>query len=170
MRYVSGNEEGVGTRMPGSALRKAVRVGRGTPFVVGLVLAVAAMALVLASPAHAATLSVNSTADEVANDGACTLREAIIAANTDAASGGCPAGSGADVIDMGVEGTVALTRELPELDSNIEIDGPGADRFTVRRATGGDYRVFYVRSGSTISITGITVSGGNALVALPGET
>jgi VCBS repeat-containing protein len=39
--------------------------------------------------------------------------------------------------------------------------GPGADRFTVRRSTGGDYRIFTVTSGSVVSISGITISGGN---------
>ena len=39
------------------------------------------------SVAYAATITVNSLDDTVANDGQCTLREAIIAANTDTASG-----------------------------------------------------------------------------------
>jgi CSLREA domain-containing protein len=40
-----------------------------------------------ASPAQAATITVNSLADTTADDGQCTLREAITAANTDNASG-----------------------------------------------------------------------------------
>jgi CSLREA domain-containing protein len=48
--------------------------------------------------ASAATITVNSVADTAANDGACTLREAITAANTNTASGGaageCAAGTG----------------------------------------------------------------------------
>jgi CSLREA domain-containing protein len=39
------------------------------------------------TPACAAGIVVNSNADTRANDGKCTLREAIIAANTDARSG-----------------------------------------------------------------------------------
>src|SRR4051795_442176 len=50
----------------------------------------------------AGLITVTSTADVLANDGQCTLREAIIAANTDTASGAlpgeCPAGNGADTI------------------------------------------------------------------------
>jgi len=38
-----------------------------------------------AGSSSAATLTVNSTADVLAADGACTLREAVIAANTDTA-------------------------------------------------------------------------------------
>ena len=54
---------------------------------------------VYVTPAHAASIVVNSSADTVADDGFCTLREAITAANTDTASGAmlgeCSAGSGA---------------------------------------------------------------------------
>lgn len=65
------------------------------------------------TPARAGTtLTVSSTADIRANDGKCTLREAIIAANTDsssgAAAGECPAGSGADTIIIPA-GTYTLT-------------------------------------------------------------
>lgn len=48
--------------------------------------------------AHAATITVNTTTDENNTDGDCSLREAIIAANTDTAVDACPAGSGADTI------------------------------------------------------------------------
>lgn len=52
-------------------------------------------------PARAeATLIVTSAASVIANDGLCALREAIIAANTDAACNGCPAGNGADTPRM----------------------------------------------------------------------
>jgi hypothetical protein len=40
--------------------------------------------------------------------------------------------------------------------------GPGADQFTVRRDTGGAYRIFTVSSGSVVSISGITISNGLA--------
>jgi CSLREA domain-containing protein len=84
----------------------------------GLVLAYAS------SPARANIITVNSTDDVVANDGECTLREAITAANTDAASGAaegeCAAGSGGEVIDVEATGTVNLTAALPDLASNIE--------------------------------------------------
>jgi CSLREA domain-containing protein len=47
---------------------------------------------------------VNTTADVVGADGRCSLREAIAAANADAApssgAGGCPAGSGQDTIRL----------------------------------------------------------------------
>ena len=45
-------------------------------------------------------ITVNTTADTIMDDGQCSLREAVIAANTDRTTGGCPAGSGADVIQF----------------------------------------------------------------------
>ena len=49
-------------------------------------LAILALLLVFsAQPAAAAGIVVNSAADTVADDGVCTLREAITAANTDTA-------------------------------------------------------------------------------------
>jgi CSLREA domain-containing protein len=79
----------------------------------------------------AATITVNSTADTVANDGACTLREAIIAANTDTASGGaageCAAGSGADTIAFNIPGsgvhTITITGLFPSITSPVTVDG-----------------------------------------------
>jgi hypothetical protein len=41
-------------------------------------------------------------------DGMITLREAILAANTNSAVGDAPAGSGADTIDFSVTGTINL--------------------------------------------------------------
>ena len=53
--------------------------------------------LLIARTAAANTITVTSAADTTANDGVCTLREAIIAANTNTASGAmageCAAGA-----------------------------------------------------------------------------
>ena len=125
------------------------------------------------SPALAATLTVNSLSDTTANDGQCTLREAIFNANANDQSGStdCAPGSGSDTIRVGVTGTVQLTGELPNLSSNLQIEGPGADQFTVRRNTGGDYRIFTITSDVSepvVSISGITISGGNVPASLGG--
>ena len=91
-------------------------------------------------PAHAATIVVNGTADVIANDGQCTLREAITAANTDtvsgAAAGECAAGVITDTITLPA-GTYTLalsgysednnaTGDL-DLKSDITINGADAD-------------------------------------------
>ena len=57
-----------------------------------------AAALLAAPLAQAATITPNTFADDNTNNGNCTLREAIIAANTDAADDACTAGTGADQI------------------------------------------------------------------------
>jgi CSLREA domain-containing protein/uncharacterized repeat protein (TIGR01451 family) len=54
-------------------------------------------------------ISVNTTADESGTGAACSLREAITAANNDSTFGGCPAGSGVDTINL-PEGTYTLTQ------------------------------------------------------------
>jgi len=54
---------------------------------------------VFATPARAATITVTTTADEYGAGAGCSLREAIRAANSNAAFGGCSAGAaGADTI------------------------------------------------------------------------
>ena len=122
------------------------------------------------SPAWAADITVGTTADEQNTNTQCSLREAIINANGDNQSGSsdCVAGSGDDVINFALPGTapwtVALNGVLPVLSSNIDIQGPGADRFTVRRDTGvgGNYVIFDVAGGSVVSVSGMTISDGNA--------
>src|SRR5215218_5516859 len=138
---------------------------RPLALLVWAVVAASVMMVVLASPAQANTITVNSLADDAdGTDGECTLREAITSANTDASSGTatgeCTAGSGDDVIEVGVMGTVNLTRVLPPLSSTIEIEGPGSAQFTVRRNTGGDYRIFRVGSGAEVSLSGMTMTNG----------
>jgi CSLREA domain-containing protein len=120
------------------------------------------------------TITVNSTSD-VANssDGFCTLREAISAANNNAASGAtageCTAGSssGSDAITFSVTGTINLTGVLPDLSSDMTITGPGSSQLTVKRNTSDFYRIFNVLSG-VVSISGMTVTNGNPSGAAKG--
>jgi hypothetical protein len=74
-------------------------------------------------------------------------------------------GSGDDVINIGVTGTVNLTAELPDLSSNIEIVGPGEDQLTVTRPdTAEHFRIFTVTGDTTVvTISGMTISNGNTL-------
>ena len=96
----------------------------------------AALAALGAVPAAAsgATVTVNGTGDSAANDGTCTLREAITAANSNAQSGAaageCPAGDAvpqADTIDFSITGggphVITPVTELPELREQMTIDG-----------------------------------------------
>src|SRR6266540_2467096 len=96
---------------------------------------VVALALLLRPvEASASTITVNSTAETTANDGACTLREAIIAANTNTASGAaageCAAGQAfptVDTIAFNISGsgvhTINAASTLPPITEAVLIDG-----------------------------------------------
>jgi CSLREA domain-containing protein len=105
---------------------------------VGGLTALLAALLAGVATAGAATITVNGTADTAADDGTCTLREAINAASNDAASGvtagECSAGEAAptrDLIVFSIGGagstqtiTLSPTGNLPAIDSGpLEIDG-----------------------------------------------
>jgi CSLREA domain-containing protein len=93
----------------------------------GRALRASALALALsglfAASASAATIDVNTTTDEYLSGAGCSLREAIDAANTDAAQGGCTTGeSGAqDTINV-PSGIYMLTRGAPPEDTDFSGD------------------------------------------------
>ena len=89
----------------------------------------------------------------LADAGAGSLRAAITQANTMA---------GDDVIEFaaGLTGTVNLASALPVLTSNIEVLGPGAELMTIRRSAATLFRIFFVGSGSTVRLSGLTISNG----------
>ena len=74
-----------------------------------------------ASMASAAIITVTTTNDEYGTGPGCSLREAVGAAGTDSAFGGCPAGSGDDVISLPA-GTYVLTQTGPGEDLNVTGD------------------------------------------------
>lgn len=137
--------------------------------------AIAASTLMLiAPPALAATITVTTTEDEYGGGPLCSLREAIEAANTDAAFGGCPAGSGPDTIVLKPE-TYTLTRAgasedlnaTGDLDvrSDVTIAGNGAVIDGNGPATGD--RVFEIDpvpglGGPLLALESLTVRGGSA--------
>lgn len=103
----------------------------------------------LAGVAAAETYTVTSTADD---GSAGTLRWAIGQAN---------ANNGADTIafDLTYPATITLTSELPAIDDDLLIDGPGADDLTI---DGDDqFRIFFVSSG-TVTIRKLTLANGRA--------
>ncbi len=135
----------------------------------GIVIALVAMLLPVVSVDAATIIIVNSTANTVANDGLCTLREAITAANTDAAFNGCPAGSGADVIVLQpnavyvldeVDNTDHGPNGLPPITTPITITGQGA---TIERSAGApDFRLFYVSDSGSLTLLDLTLRRGQA--------
>lgn len=120
----------------------------------------ALVVLLAAGAAQAATITVNSAADSVANDGVCTLREAIIASNgnqaSGAAAGECVAGGsgGRDRIVFAIPGggpaTILPLSVLPTITGSLEIDGytqPGASANTIVSLDGYD------------GVPGVTIDG-----------
>src|SRR5205814_1368529 len=129
-----------------------------------------ALALTVAGPtraADAATITVTDNTDGAASNGNCTLREAIIAANTDAPADACPAGSGPDVIVLaaatysltvaGANEDASLTGDL-DITSDVTIVGTGAATTIVRSAVAD--RVFHVLSTGTLTIQNATIRDG----------
>jgi CSLREA domain-containing protein len=129
--------------------------------------------LASASPAAAgALIPVNATTDDLSANGNCTLREALVAANTDAPVDACPPGRGPDTITIpagvyvlslaGPREDAASTGDLDVL-SDVSVVGAGRAMTTVdggsRREPSGD-RVFHVLAGGHLTLSGVTVRGG----------
>ncbi|GAB4346089.1 MAG: hypothetical protein Fur0042_11330 [Cyanophyceae cyanobacterium] len=131
-----------------------------------------------------ATITVNSTADTIANDGATTLREAIISINAGSNLNGVVAtgayGTGDTIVfdpavfstsrtinlSLGpVEGVTAVDATVGDLDitRNVTITGPGANLLTIRSAN--DSRVFHINGNRTATLSGMTITGGSASYA-----
>lgn len=132
-----------------------------------LTLGLLLLCLAPANRVLAANITVTTTDDDALVNGNCTLREAIIAANTDAAVDNCTAGSGADTIVLAV-GTYALTvtgagedaAATGDLDITSDIVINGASRTTtIITAAGLSDRAFHVVSGS-LTLNDLTVNGG----------
>jgi CSLREA domain-containing protein len=129
----------------------------------------AALLLRFGSPgmAGAATITVNTQDDELNADGDCSLREALRAANMDAAVDGCVAGNGADVIVLPA-GTYNLTVAGPfedqgltgDLDifSDVAIHGSGSPTTRINAVSD---RVFDVRPGANATLARLTIAGGS---------
>ena len=84
----------------------------------------------------------------------CSLADQIIAANTDAPSGGCPAGNGADTISLARD--ILLFAPLPAITSDITIQGKG-------HTISGDskFRIFDVDRGH-LTVKNLTLIDGSA--------
>jgi CSLREA domain-containing protein len=124
----------------------------------------------MAPSAQAATITVSTTSDEIGADGVCSLREAVIAANSDTAGPGndCTAGNGADTVSVpgGVyKLSIAKTGTDDAASGDLNITQPatlsGAGAASTQVDGRGIDRVFAV--GATgVQISGLTITGGDA--------
>jgi len=134
---------------------------------IAVVLVLASMFLV--ATVQAATITVNSLDDTAADDGVCTLREAIKAANLDSASGvktdECAAGSGSDLIEFSVAGVIQPATALPSITTVIHMDGysaPGASKNTHTMSQGSNATLTIEIDGKFIVTRGLVLSGSGA--------
>jgi predicted outer membrane repeat protein len=133
----------------------------------------AGFALLWAVPASGATIEVETDADEFGAGGtsACTLREAVEAARTDKAFGGCPSGSGGDKILMpgsvtlGIDSGGGGTNASGDLDYDskqkltiIGSEDPNATLPAIHPEPGWDQRALEVKKGK-VTLRGIDISG-----------
>jgi CSLREA domain-containing protein len=107
-------------------------------------------------PNAGTTITVNTTVD-AATDGNCSLREAVQAANTDTAVDACPAGNGADTIDLPaghytlVQGPLEVTSDIAIIgDAGTLIDGDAIHCCLTTRA-------LHVNTGATLTLGNVSV-------------
>ncbi|PYQ48343.1 MAG: hypothetical protein DMF59_16275 [Acidobacteria bacterium] len=126
--------------------------------------------------ADAATLTVNSAADDtISGNGLVTLREAVAAANADSMTDLGQTGSGADSIVF-APSLAGATIELSSVSNStfgpsalsittdITIDGAAAPLLTISRNAGvSRLRIFYVASGGTLRLRNVTLANGVAM-------
>ena len=114
-------------------------------------------------------ITVTGAGDRVADDGVVTLREAILAANSDQSpSPDTPSGSGPDVITFDpalfrIPRVIELGSPLPDLNTDVRIRGPTSGGVTIRRVEGGaDFRIFTIASGVRATIENLNIANGLA--------
>jgi len=154
----------------------------------------------LALPARAATITVDTTADAIDTSGDCSLREAVLAANTDAAVDGCSAGEAAGDTIMLPAGTWTLSItgadetwesgtggqpyqavELPDatvgdldLTGSVAIVGAGSDATLIRWVGADADRVFQVAAPAEatieVALEGLSLQGGSVEAVVVNDT
>jgi hypothetical protein len=139
--------------------------GHGRPLRLGAAILLLGAALAWPQSAGATTYTVTTLdTDTDSTDGVCSIREAIISANNDLGFSDCVAGSGPDVINITATGTMNLTNvtgTLPNIQSDITINGPGASLLDIHRTIDAPpTRVMTVNNTGVLDISGVTISGG----------
>ena len=98
-------------------------------------------------------------AADITVDSNCTLADAITSANSDAATGGCPAGSGADTLTL--KGNVTLIEPLPVIESDITVEG---NSYTI--SGNKQYQIFSVEETGALTIQNATLADGRGVMMM----
>jgi CSLREA domain-containing protein len=133
------------------------------------ILAVLISSFVYVTPVLAAGIVVNSNADTVADDGSCTLREAIDSAVSDLPSGvepgECAAGdAGTDTIGFADNYTITVGDQLPLITTAIAITGMGAANTIIQAdisSSTAQWRVFQVAATGNLTLDQLTIRHGS---------
>ena len=114
-----------------------------------------------AQPGPNFTVTTNTDDDDgVCELDHCTLREAINASNDNIDS---------SQIDLSlISGTINLTGPLPNLSTDLEMNGPGAEDLTIGRNPGGVYRIFTVEADTIVAISGATIGSSQLITTTNG--
>ncbi|MEO7910466.1 MAG: tandem-95 repeat protein [Roseiflexaceae bacterium] len=144
------------------------------------IVALLTLALLLAGfgsthPAYAATINVTTFADNLTDNGDCSLREAIQAANTNTAVDVCPAGSDADTIQLSA-GTYNLSLgnitgdedqnktgdlDINDIGGNLTIRGVDASTTSITNIVALD-RVMHILPNTTVTLSGVSINNGHS--------
>jgi CSLREA domain-containing protein len=145
-------------------------------FTISVLLANVALVFGSVSAAYAAEIVVDTTTDNTtANDGNCTLREAINNANSDSdtTSGDCVAGDGDDTItfSLTLPSTITLVPSLDDIviADNLAINGLGADYTIIDGGWDGSsteigrvFIIYHDTNDVTVDLNNLTIQHGHA--------
>ena len=127
------------------------------------------LGLVLLVLVFAASAGLVQAADIAADGVACTLADAIEAANDDTAVAGCSAGDGDDTITLSVD--ITLTADLPVISSQITIEGAnyfvsGDNTYSLFAVVDADLKVndLTIKEGLGVNGGGIYISDGELIL------
>ncbi|MFK8012060.1 MAG: choice-of-anchor Q domain-containing protein [Marinicellaceae bacterium] len=104
---------------------------------------------------------VDSNQDATVDDGLCTLREALTAANFDISFNGCSAGSGDDLIWLLLSATnesIVANNVFP-ITEGVEIQGPGMDNLVFIPANNHAGHIFQINTSDDVSIKDFRIGG-----------
>ena len=142
-------------------------------FRVNLLIFCLAVPLIIAATtkgAGAETIIVTEPSGDVGGPG-CTLRDAIMAANLDAATGSCTGGEGSDTIVLPADQTITLSQVdnttrgengLPAIVSDITIEGNGSIVQRLAAEDAAAFRIFYVAADGRLTLDNLTLRLGRA--------